>query len=97
MTIYVDDLVFWKHTGRSWCHMASDLEGDAGLTELHAIAADMGMKRSWFQPRGSLPHYDVQPRLRVLAISLGAVPVDSVELVRRCSTLPLFRKRTESA
>ena len=92
MAIYIDALRYWPHTGKSWCHMASSLEGDAGLAELHSMADKLGMKRAWFQARGNLPHYDLQPSKRALAIKHGAVEVDAVELLHRCSTSPLYRK-----
>ena len=92
MTVYVDDLVYWRHTKRSWCHCASDLPGDAGLQELHALADKIGAKREWFQNRLYLPHYDLQPRLRSLAILCGAIAVDGIELVRKCSTAPYLKK-----
>lgn len=77
--IYVDDLHDYP-SGR-WCHMATDSE----LSELHALAAKIGLKRSWFQNRNPRhPHYDLRPSKRALAIQHGAQAVDSFEMIRRC-------------
>ena len=79
MTIYVDQLT--RHGKIHWSHMMTD--GD--IEELHAMAARLGLKRSWFQDKNPrYPHYDVQSRLRALAIKFGAVAVNSDELIRRC-------------
>ncbi len=88
--IYVDPIVQYpacRLRSKQWCHMATD--GD--LEELHAMAACLGLRRSWFQDR-SLPHYDLTPNKRVVALRLGAVSVGSVELARRC-----FPRRQEGA
>lgn len=88
MTIYVDELHTYRpvagHT--RWCHMATD--GD--LSELHGMAGGIGMRREWFQDKPSLAHYDLTPSRRALAIKCGAIEVDSMELMRRCS--PTFRR-----
>lgn len=57
------------------CHMIADT-----LDELHVMAAAIGMRREWFQPR-SFPHYDVSRTRRATAVMLGAVEVDRRELV----------------
>lgn len=69
---------------KSWCHMMTDDLTEAGLEELHATAAAIGLRREWFQRRPTLPHYDLIPCRRVLALALGAVQVGRMELVRRC-------------
>lgn len=51
------------------------------LEELHAMAAGIGMKRAWFQPR-SFPHYDVSQERRRIALGLGAVEIDRRALAR---------------
>jgi len=77
-TIYVDDMQMPARVGRltaKWSHLfvapATDLE------ELHAFAARLGLRRSWFQgpPAHRHPHYDVTSSKRALAIKLGATPV----------------------
>jgi hypothetical protein len=44
--------------------------------ELHAMAAKIGMKKSWYQgppKHANLPHYDLVPSRRAAAVSLGAI------------------------
>ena len=93
MSILVDTSRYWPYSGgKLWCHMASDQPGEKGLAELHAMADKIGMKREWFQNRRYLPHYDLQPTKRRLAVKNGAVEVDGRELVRRCSTAPYLNR-----
>lgn len=54
--------------GKQACHMWADT-----LEELHSLAHRVGLKREWFQARASLPHYDLTPSRRRLALALGAV------------------------
>lgn len=67
--------------GRQWCHMVSDTSEE----ELHAFAARIGLKRSWFQgrPKSSAAHYDLTPSRRARAVAAGAVEVSARELVAR--------------
>jgi len=76
--IYVDGL---RPCGAPWrggvaCHMISD----TGPEELRSFAASLGIPLSWYQP-GSIPHFDISPRLRSKAIASGATPVDRTEFV----------------
>ena len=84
MSVYVDPLVVWggdsappcfRH--KPSCHMFAD-----SLDELHRMALLIGMRRSWFQDRPSLPHYDLTPEKRKKAVRLGAKEVDNKFLVR---------------
>ncbi|WP_122711357.1 DUF4031 domain-containing protein, partial [Pseudomonas viridiflava] len=51
MTVYVDEEgIRWR--GREWCHLVAD-----SLDELHAFAARLGLRRSWFQSKTYYPHY----------------------------------------
>ena len=73
MTVYVDELKVWgpsKHRcfAQGSSHMLSDR-----LEELHALAARIGLKRSWFQDHPVHPHYDLSPAKRELALAAGAV------------------------
>jgi len=73
----VDPLQSWIPK-RNWrwnqsSHLASD-----DVDELHAFAARIGMKRSWFQNHGRLAHYDLNVNRRRLAVRAGAI-----ELTRR--------------
>jgi len=76
--IYVDELKFGK---RKWCHMMTD--GD--IEELHHMAKQIGLKKSWFQDNPLHPHYDLTSNKRLIAIRFGAKDVTSKELVIRCS------------
>lgn len=83
MTVYVDKCTH-KWRGRLWCHMMTD-QGD--LAELHEIADEIGLHREWFQEHPVHPHYDLTTQKRQDAIGKGAVAVDGMELVKRCSLI----------
>lgn len=83
MTILVDPAV-WPWRGQRWAHLVSDVSYD----ELHDFAARLGIPRRAFQG----DHYDVPAPLRDQAIALGALPVDSRELVRRMRAAGLRRR-----
>lgn len=72
MAVYVDDV---RHSfGRMiMCHMWADTE-----EELHAMAAQLGLRRSWFQkpPKASWKHYDISLGVKEKALKLGAVLTD---------------------
>jgi hypothetical protein len=82
MSVYVDDLF----VGPSWGkwegggHMQADT-----LEELHAFAARLGLRRSWFQrsSRAELSHYDVTRGKREQAIRMGAIAETWREAARR--------------
>jgi hypothetical protein len=82
--ILVDDAV-WSWRGRRWAHLVSD----ASLDELHRFAASLGVDPRLFGG----DHYDVDTSMRLAAVELGAVPVDSRELVRRLRASGLRRPR----
>lgn len=77
MTVYVDD---WRQRARvgritaRWSHLTVGPGDD--LEELHAFAARIGLRLSWFQdkpwPRA---HYDVTDSKRQQAIAAGAVAI----------------------
>jgi len=77
MTVYVDPLLDrgWVILGERTpsCHMFCD---QLDLTELHAMAAAIGMQRMRFQDKPAAPHYDLTPSRRALAVAAGAVEVD---------------------
>ncbi|MBR0825157.1 DUF4031 domain-containing protein [Bradyrhizobium manausense] len=91
MAVYVDELESWgwKMRGREVqsCHMFTD---QIDLAELHAMAAAIGMKRSWFQEKRTAPHYDLTASRRAAAVALGAV-----ELGRRDSA-NIWKPRREA-
>ena len=80
--ILVDPIRDWP--SGQWCHMGTDDLTPAGLEELHAMAAHIGMQRRWFQGKDPRhPHYDLRPSKRALAVRAGAVEVGATEFVKR--------------
>jgi hypothetical protein len=82
VTVMVDELRVWPHA-----HHRCFMKGSAHLTadtldELHAFAAAIGMKRSWFQDHPLAPHYDLSPSRHALALQHGAVLVSAREQAR---------------
>jgi len=57
---------------------------DSDLNMLHFFAKEIGLKRAWFQEHPFVPHYDLTPGKRAMAIRAGAIPVSATELARRC-------------
>lgn len=73
MPVYVDPPI-WEWRGKNWCHLTAD-----STRELHAFAARLGLRRSWFQHKARAPwqdHYDVTEGMRHKAVALGAVELD---------------------
>lgn len=72
MAVRVDCLKVWPTRyacfAKGSCHMFADT-----LDELHAFAGKLGMKRAWFQGHALIPHYDLTPSRRKLALESGAV------------------------
>lgn len=100
--IYVDPIFEGPSIrgNRFWSHMGTDDHSDAGLAELHAIAARIGMRKAWFQNKPHHPHYDLFPARRAAAIRLGVVAVDRRTYVKKCSRNPMLLKliaRNEAA
>jgi hypothetical protein len=77
MAVYVDALEDWGWVmcGRRVlsCHMFTDT---LDLAELHAMAAAIGMRRTWFQDKAAAPHYDLVASRRADAVARGAIQVD---------------------
>lgn len=67
---------------RYWYRRCGHLVSDASLEELHQFAAELGLRREWFQMK-SIPHYDLTGEVYELAIERGAILVSSREIVRR--------------
>lgn len=71
--LYVDPLQPCERRPDWWwpysCHLYAD-----GLEELHAFATRLQLRQEWFQDRPYLPHYDLTPSMRRLAIHYGAHP-----------------------
>lgn len=74
MTVLID-APLWPAHGTLWSHLVSDLS----LDELHDFAARAGVARRAFD----LDHYDVPEGRFAELVSLGAVPTERREIVRR--------------
>lgn len=90
MAIYVDPIFEWTpvagHT--RWAHMGTDDRSEAGIEALHAFAARLGLRRSWYQNKPHHKHYDLTPSKRRLAVQLGAIELTQREYVRTCGSYP---------
>ncbi len=81
MSVYVDPVM--EHGGSAtfrWprsCHMYADSE-----RELHLMAERLGLRREWFQDKDKLPHYDLVPAKRKLAVERGAVEHTREQMVQ---------------
>jgi hypothetical protein len=87
MAILVDG-AHWPWRDRMWCHLVSD----TSLAELHAFARDLGIPERGFGG----DHYDIPAEVREVAISMGARPVTSREVVRALRQSGLRRQRRTS-
>jgi len=55
------------------------------VEELHFFAAQVGLRREWFQDHPRHPHYDLtSKRMRYKVSSMLGGTVSSRELIRRC-------------
>lgn len=93
--IYVDALMPCMPTKRwKWdraCHLFSD---PGPLDALHHFAQQIGLRRSWFQCLpGKLPHYDLSPYMRLLAVEFGAHELDRDSTVARIRSWRAFDAR----
>jgi hypothetical protein len=74
MAVYLDDARIPAQVGRIrgvWSHLTADTDA-----ELHELAGQLGLRRSWFQVSATRPeanHYDVVEAKRADALRLGAV------------------------
>ncbi|KAB8158846.1 DUF4031 domain-containing protein [Streptomyces sp. 3MP-14] len=84
MTIFVDP-PNWPGHGRMWSHLVSD----ESFAELHAFAARLGSPRRAFDR----DHYDLPAERYAEAVALGAVEVDSRQLVRLLHEAGLRRRK----
>lgn len=74
MSVYVDN-AFTEGDWGKWTG-GGHLQADT-LDELHAFAASIGLRRSWFQSKPGRPdhdHYDLTASKRDEAILAGAIP-----------------------
>lgn len=80
MSVYIDSLRHYPYTSlrhKTWCHMLADTE-----EELHEMAKKIDLRRGWFQNK-SIPHYDLTPSKRRLAIQYGAIELSRDEFVAK--------------
>lgn len=81
MSVYVDPVM--EHGGSKtfrWarsCHMYADT-----LEELHWMARQIGLRREWFQDKERLPHYDLVPSRRTMAVERGAIEHTKEQMVQ---------------
>jgi hypothetical protein len=89
--IYVDDLFTMtprtaqaRRFGNQWCHLFTD---SPNLEELHEFAQQLfpnvlpgALRKYVFQPHKTLPHYDLVPSKRAMAVKLGAKEVSGEEM-----------------
>ena len=75
MSVYVGPEFMTDYVkSKKWPYsFASHLFAD-DIEELHCFAKSIGLKRSWFQARSIMPHYDITQNKRRQAIKAGAVP-----------------------
>lgn len=71
--IMVDELKVWPTAWGPFRAGSCHLTTDGTVDELHAFAARLGLRRSWFQHNPLAPHYDLVQSKRELALELGAV------------------------
>ena len=81
---------------RYWHRRCGHLVSDSSLDELHEFAAELGLRREWFQKK-SIPHYDLTGTVYELALERGAILVSSREIVRRAVRLEVQITVLESA
>lgn len=81
MSVYVDSMRA-PYRRMIMCHMMADT-----ASELHAMAAKIGVARKWFQAYASTPHYDICLSKRGLALAYGAIQLDRNGLVAKIREL----------
>lgn len=84
MTVYIDP-PDWPGHGRVWSHVVSDVSYE----ELHAFAAALGVPRRAFDR----DHYDLPSTRYEDAVTAGATPVGSKELLGRLVAAGLRRRK----
>ncbi len=84
MTVYIDPPT-WPGHGQLWSHLISD----RSYQELHDFAARIGIPRRGFER----DHYDVIAERYGAAVTEGAQPVSSREIVLLLTAAGLRRRR----
>jgi len=83
MSVYVDDLFRCRWGPRNQYTHAAHLIADS-IPELVEFGRKIGLKRKWLQNEHDvrrIPHFDVTPGKRDLALAFGARAVDRYEFV----------------
>ena len=80
MSVYVDPIYDHGEKGK-WCHLTGE-----SVEELHDFARQLGLRRAWFQPK-SIPHYDLNPYLREIALNNGAIALDRKAFLKKVRAL----------
>lgn len=73
MTVYIDHYPEWLGVPTKWIGGGHLFGTD--LTELHAFAQAIGLRRSWYQGE-QFPHYDCTKWMRQKAIHYGAIETE---------------------
>jgi hypothetical protein len=84
MTVYIDPPE-WPGHGRLWSHLISD----ASLAELHEFAARLGSPTRAFDR----DHYDIPAERYPDAVRMGAVEVNTRDLVHLLHAAGLRRRK----
>lgn len=71
--IMIDEIMMWPTKIRCFKNGSCHLTTDGPLSELHAFALRIGLRRQWFQDHPKMPHYDLTPQRRIKALQAGAV------------------------
>lgn len=72
MAVTVDELIVWHNAWGPFLKGSAHLMA-SNVTELHAFAKRLGLKREWFQADRKHPHYDIVPSVHRKALKLGAI------------------------
>jgi hypothetical protein len=83
VTVYIDPPI-WPGHGHLWSHLISD----HSYEELHHFAVRIGIPRRGFER----DHYDVIAERYTVALSAGALPVSSREIVALLTAAGLRRR-----
>lgn len=57
---------------------------------LHDFANKLGLKREWFQQGSSIYHYDLTESKRIEAIKLGAIEINTRDMLKKYKTYKNF-------
>lgn len=86
IVVMVDEFMVWPGAHgifkRGSCHLTVNGDTAKHHEALHLMAHRVGMKRSWFQPHRTHPHYDLVKSRREAALKAGAVFVPAREQAR---------------